>query len=195
MPTPSWDRLRIIGNSKLIKLTTIMPLVGYLIVFNQHVVTALHLDNSIFANITNEFLISKLKLLYFGLFFTGMGSALFIIFCPAKIKQYSDAVELANREMHFLPVPQFYSLVTDLSRVRNPTYLNHDLDDYRDLLTTSEGEALEALKIQVLTEWYWSQSHQFPVARWAALLCFSCGFLLLFYPSVTSIMSVLEATF
>jgi len=76
MPTPSWDRLRIIGNSRLIKLTTIMPLVGYLIVFNQHVVTALHLDNSIFSNVTSECLISRLKLLYFGLFFTGMGSAL-----------------------------------------------------------------------------------------------------------------------
>lgn len=37
MPTPSWDRLRIIGNSRLIQFTIIMPIIGYLIVFNQHI--------------------------------------------------------------------------------------------------------------------------------------------------------------
>ena len=95
MITPSWDRLRIIGNSRLVQLTAIMPIVGYLIIFNQHVVSALHLDNSLFGSITEEFLISRLRLLYFGLFFTGIGSLLFSLFCPPKIKQYADAVELA----------------------------------------------------------------------------------------------------
>ncbi len=194
-PTPSWDKLRLIGNSKLIKLTTIMPLVGYLIMFNQHVISALHLDNSIFGNVNSEFLISRLRLLYFGLFFTGIGSALFTIFCPPKIKQYADAIELADREIRFLPMPHFYSLVTDLHRVRSPAYSDTDLDDYPDRLATMEGEALETLKIQILTEWYWSQSHRFPLARWAALTCFVCGFSLLFYPSVTSVVSVLRATF
>src|ERR1700738_1703709 len=47
MPTPSCDNLRIIGNSRLVKLTTIFPFVGYLIVFNEHVVSALHLEHSL----------------------------------------------------------------------------------------------------------------------------------------------------
>jgi hypothetical protein len=172
-----------------------MPLVGYLIVFNQHVVSALHLENSLFSNMTNEFLVSRLRLLYFGLFFTGIGSALFTIFCPLKIKQYTDAVELANRELHFLPIPHFYSLVRDLSLSRHPAYGDIDLDDYRDRLATREGDALESLKIQILTEWYWSQSRRFSAARWAALVSFLCGFSLLFYPSVTTLVSVLRATF
>jgi hypothetical protein len=195
MPTPSWDRLRIIGNSKLIKLTTIMPLIGYLIVFNHHVVSALHLENSLFGSITEEFLILRLRLLYFGLFLTGVGSALFTIFCPSKIKQYTDAVELAQRELHFLPIPHFYSLLEDLTHVRNPAYADIDIDEYRDRLATNEDHALETVKIQILTESYWSQSHRFPLVRWATFLSFLCGFSLLFYPSATTLVSVLRATF
>jgi hypothetical protein len=203
MPTPSWDRLRIIGNSRLIKLTIIMPLVGYLIIFNSYVVSALHLasdyfssdiENSLLGNIAGEFLASRLRLLYFGLFLMGIGSSLFSLFCPQKVKQYADAVALAQRELSFLPIPYFYSLVGELSRTRSPHYADIDIDEYRDRLATNEGESLETLKIQVITEWFWVQNHRYPSIRWAAFLSFLSGFCLLLYPSITTFISVLRAT-
>jgi hypothetical protein len=138
MFTPSWDRLRVIGNSRLIKLTIIMPLVGYLIIFNNHVVSALQLATSYFSsdiehsflgNINGEFLASRLRFLYFGFFLTGVGSSLFTLFCPQKVKQYADAVALAQRELAFLPMPHFYSLIGDLSRKRDPDYTDIDIDE------------------------------------------------------------------
>jgi hypothetical protein len=196
IPTPSWDNLRIIGNSRIVKLTTIFPLVGYLIVFNEHVVSALHLEHSVLGGMTaDQFLISRLRLLYFGLFFTGIGAAFFTLFCPPKIKQYADAVEFAQREIHFLPLPEFYSLVKELARLRSPAYEGIEIDDYRDRLATSEGDALEKLKVQVMTEWYWSQSRRRSVVRWSAFLFFLIGFSLLFYPSAATLWSVLLATF
>jgi hypothetical protein len=204
MPTPSWDRLRTVGNSKLVKLTIMMPFVGYLIIFNQHVVSALHLassyfsehvETSLFGSVSGEFLDSRLRLLYFGLFLTGLGSSLFALFCPLKIKQYTDAVAFAERELNFLPLPHFYSLLNDLSRLRNPDYVNIDIDDYRDRLPIIDGDDLKTIKIQILTEWYWSQSHRCPLARWASLLFFICGFSLLSYPSAATLVSVLRATF
>jgi hypothetical protein len=196
MLTPSWDRLRIIGNSRLIKLTIIMPLVGYIIIFNNHVVSALQLatdyfssdiEHSLLGNINGEFLASRLRLLYFGLFLLGVGSSLFTLLCPQKVKQYVDAVALAQRELTLLPIPHFYSFVGDLSRKRNPHYTDIDIDEYRDRLATNEGESLEAVKIQIITEWYWSQNHRYPPIRWAAFLSFLVGFCLLSYPSITTL--------
>jgi hypothetical protein len=203
MPTPSWGRLRVIGNSRLVRLTIIIPLLGYLIVFNSHVVSALQLatsyfssdiEHSLLGNVNSEFLASRLRLLYFGLFLIGIGSSLFTLFCPQKVKQYVDAVALAERELTFLPLPHFYSLVDDLSRKRNRYYTDIDMDEYRDRLATNEGESLNAVKIQIITEWYWSQNHRYPPIRWAAFLSFLGGFCLLSYPSITTFISVLRAS-
>ena len=143
----------------------------------------------------DQFLMSRLRLLYFGLFLTGIGAALFNLFCPPKVKQYADAVEFAQREINFLPLPEFYSLLTELTLLRNPAYDGVETDDYRDRLATSEGDALEKLKIQIMTEWYWSQSRRRLVVRWSALLFFLSGFSLLFYPSAATLWSVLRGTF
>ena len=151
--------------------------------------------SALFGGVAGELLDSRLRLLYFGLFLTGLGSSLFVLFCPLKVKQYTDAVALAERELNFLPLPHFYSLLNDLSRRRNPDYVDIDIDVYRDRLPIIDGETLETMKIQILTEWYWSQSHLYPLARWASLLFFICGFSLLSYPSAATLVSVLRATF
>jgi hypothetical protein len=194
MPTPSWDKLRSIGNSRAVKLTSLIPLIGYLILFNEHVVSLLHLDKSLLGGIAENFLTSRLRLLYFGLFTTGVGALLYMVFCPMKIKQYADAVEFAQRELHFLPLPYFYSLVRDLSHLRNPDYAGIDIDQYTDHLATHENGSLDAIKIQILTEWYWSRSLQYPVIRWAAFIFFAVGFFLLFYPSVEALVRILWET-
>jgi hypothetical protein len=182
-----------------------MPFVGYLIIFNQHVVSALqlasnyfseHVETSLLGSVSGEFLDSRLRLLYFGLFLTGLGSSLFALFCPLKVKQYADAVAFAERELNFLPLPHFYSLLNDLSRLRNPDYVDIDIDnDYRDRLPIIDGDTLKTVKIQILTEWYWSQSNRYPLARWASLSFFISGFCLLSYPSAATLVSVLRATF
>jgi hypothetical protein len=172
-----------------------MPLIGYLILFNEHVVTALHLDNSLSGGITDNFLISRLRLLYFGLFATGLGAIFFTIFCPPKIKQYADAIEFAERELHFLPLPYFNSLLRDLPRLRNPVYRDIDTDEYADRLATHDGTDLNTVKNQIIVEWYWSQSHRYPIARWAAFFFFTMGFVLLFYPSIETLIRIIYNTF
>jgi hypothetical protein len=45
-----WTVLRDIGNSAPAKLTILIPLVGYLIIFNEHVLKYLELSHQLFGN-------------------------------------------------------------------------------------------------------------------------------------------------
>ena len=87
---PSWRALDTIGNSGLAKSTILVPIIGYLILFNEQIVEYLYLsENFVWSNLgENRVQNHNLRLffMYFGLSFIGIGSLLFQIFCPRPIK-------------------------------------------------------------------------------------------------------------
>src|SRR5262245_56560908 len=89
-----WDRLRGLSNSGPVKLTPLIPIVGYLILFNTSLEQHLELvfDRGAISGTW------RLYAMYFGLTAIGLGSALYQIRCPAEIKQHGAAWEFVNRE-------------------------------------------------------------------------------------------------
>lgn len=94
--TISWSFLGHIGQSKAVKLTILMPFVGYLIFFNSHIKDFLEISyinlnsnhNSIDQNGKMEIVtFNRLIFVYFGLLSLGIGSVLYSIFAPEEIKQ------------------------------------------------------------------------------------------------------------
>ncbi|WP_339028406.1 hypothetical protein WI604_26755 [Bradyrhizobium symbiodeficiens] len=87
--TLPWSKLRGVGNSPIAKITTLIPLVGYLILFNDNVARFLHLASE-FAGVhdANFSVAPKLMLVYVGLCATALGVTVFAIFCPPDVKYY-----------------------------------------------------------------------------------------------------------
>jgi hypothetical protein len=89
-----WARLREIGNSPAVKLTIVIPFVGYLIIFNESLLHYLDLSRELFGHHGNlpgseqAHVSWRLLLLYFGLCFIAAGAALYGWYCPDEIKSY-----------------------------------------------------------------------------------------------------------
>jgi len=112
-----WSAIRRIGQSRLLALTIVVPFLGSLLLFNQAVVDVLtlspelvrrwfHLTVSDSADAARKLTLARLYYVYFGLTFLGVGSALFVLFCPLDIKNYSTAIEYQTIEGPLVSKPK-----------------------------------------------------------------------------------------
>lgn len=101
----SWSALTTIGQSYFVRLTIIMPFVGYAILFNSHiqeyfVVSRDHVSDIysgiVSDNVVERMSISRLNFLYFGLVFVGFASSLYALFSPREIKSHPLPADYIN---------------------------------------------------------------------------------------------------
>lgn len=101
---PDWSYLGLVGKSLPVRSTALIPVIGYLILFNEFVAT--QLSASIFVEIAGdaqpESLSSTLFLIYFGLFFLGIGSMLFTTRCPKTLKSNASVHSYVESEKSLL---------------------------------------------------------------------------------------------
>ena len=91
-----WTTLRPVGNSVIVKLTILIPAVGYLIIFNDKLVGYVDLIREI-SNLDKSSGLSvppRLFQLYFGFCFVAVASAIYSMACPSIIKRYPSAIDL-----------------------------------------------------------------------------------------------------
>jgi hypothetical protein len=104
-----WSAIRRIGQSRLLALTIVVPFLGSLLLFNQSVVDLLtlspdvvrrwlHLPTDDPKTAAHTLTLSRLYFVYFGLTFLGIGSALFVLFCPIDIKNYASIIDYQRAE-------------------------------------------------------------------------------------------------
>src|ERR1700681_4261929 len=80
---PRWSLLRRVGNSSAVRLTILIPLIGYLIIFNSYVVHYLELPKEFAgAQPPGSAVSPRLLLIYFGLSALAAGSVIYAYFCP-----------------------------------------------------------------------------------------------------------------
>jgi hypothetical protein len=112
-----WSAIRRIGQSRLLALTIVVPFLGSLLLFNQAVVDVLtlspelvrrwfHLTVENSTDAARKLTLARLYYVYFGLTFLGVGSALFVLFCPLDIKNYSTAIEYQTTEGPLVSKPK-----------------------------------------------------------------------------------------
>jgi len=90
---PQWSALRGFGNSPPAKLTILIPLIGYLIIFNDKIVPFLELSRQI-TGASSDYGASispKLLSIYFGLCLIAVGTAIYSMLCPTEVKYYGSS--------------------------------------------------------------------------------------------------------
>jgi hypothetical protein len=90
---PLWRHLRATGNSASVKMTILIPLIGYLIVFNSHVVDVISLSRHLLGFEQQQGPSTRLLSLYFGLCLVAAASIIYNWMCPRVIKKYESAPE------------------------------------------------------------------------------------------------------
>ncbi|MBN8991874.1 MAG: hypothetical protein J0H42_26840 [Rhizobiales bacterium] len=101
----------------MLALTIVVPFLGSLLLFNQAVVDVLtlspelvrrwfHLTVESSTDAARKLTLVRLYYVYFGLTFLGVGSALFVLFCPLDIKNYSTAIEYQTTEAPLVSKPK-----------------------------------------------------------------------------------------
>lgn len=117
-----WSILRGIGNSAAAKATILIPLVGYLFLFNSHFVEWLQLHAAVSQGpppvAAEAGLGWRLMCLYYGLMLVAIATVLYAMACPKICKRYADSVEYARDvlEIHSSE-DAFVGLVGELNRV------------------------------------------------------------------------------
>jgi hypothetical protein len=90
-----WVRLRFVSNSTAAKSTILVPIIGYLIIFNDNVVNSLNLARELGIH-SNAGASHRLVLIYLGLCAISLGVLLYGWFCPNEVKHYGSAASFVR---------------------------------------------------------------------------------------------------
>jgi hypothetical protein len=95
-----WSKLRDLGQSSMVRSSILMPVFGYLLLFNENIRQYLTIQYD--AGWPFRYLPSmwRIWMLYYGSCSLAAGSILFAWRCPAEIKQYGSAFEMVDAERH-----------------------------------------------------------------------------------------------
>jgi hypothetical protein len=111
-----WSTLRALGTYPATKLTVFIPLIGYLILFNENILHYLALSKQLFGQ-TQEQIASvpapvsvRLLLLYFGLCLIAAGSVIFTLRCPPRLKAYGSAPEFIGKELDNISIVELCAI-------------------------------------------------------------------------------------
>lgn len=87
----TWSELRAVTNSAAARATVLIPIIGYLIIFNGNIIHYLNVVKEVGGAEPEEAHVSsRLLLVYLGLTLVAIGAALYQLFCPPDVKYYGD---------------------------------------------------------------------------------------------------------
>src|SRR5262245_24963766 len=89
-----WDELHALGSSRLVQLTVVLPVVGYLILFSA----TLRDHLTLYVDMGSEPVFWRLYLLYFGFCFLSIGALIFAWECPDEVKRHGAGFVFVERE-------------------------------------------------------------------------------------------------
>ncbi len=121
---PKWDGLRRIGQSKLMNLTILVPLLGYLILFNEQLIEYFELSKEVFPNIDDGSKLSnetksRLFYFYFGFSFLGVASLFYQLFCPSLLKEHGSAGDYVNEELDLMTQQRVDDMIMRFHKLSN----------------------------------------------------------------------------
>ncbi len=170
----SWADLRNIGNSSAVRAAIVVPVIGYFLVLNATVAEYLKMHGIEAvrqpASLWDQLWSIKLYLIYFGLMFLGLGSAIYQLKCPHYVKKYGDWTDYVAGTAPHLDMPGVEALAAVVG------------EDYEDDRLTTERQSDLALKY--LRIHYALLSSESEPWRIVAAMFFGAGFLLLAVPSI-----------
>lgn len=193
-----WHRLRALGNSTAARLTILIPLIGYLVVFNDKVVAYLELSARIFGQAAAAGSLDKLLTIYIGLVCVALASAIFALCCPLEVKKYASAEEYIAGEEPFMSERGEGMLEARLKRgdelARALLRGYQDWNNSRPTTNSLEelrrrGQRLFRIEMNL---YYEMQDRSRPIAQCLAALFYAVGFVALLFPSASVFLRVMQ---
>jgi hypothetical protein len=203
-----WSSIRILGNSRIVKFTILVPIIGYLLLFNEYLLQYFKLSPEIFKAKTETSGIGwltlwRLYVIYFGLCFFAGGSILYNLFCPQIIKRYERFSEFSGGESDYLPgrdLGRLYFIINNnLKKVSTATSteINSLLSSLLlGLRKLERGRFLkhnfsQEEKNIILKAWYIFENMRNGVLRFFVFQFFLIGLILLAIPTIQTFFSIL----
>lgn len=200
-----WDRLGRLGRSRIMSLTILMPVIGYMILFNENVFSYLSLKKEIIGGgvsvsvepgVPLEWTTSyRLYCLYFGLSFFGIASLIFKLCCPDLAQNYRHADSYIENAMPYLTREKSGKLPSRISELKNelPSF-THSSHDYTSLTNyakfVSDREAAEGAITNAMRERYVLTRALYPVRRFLTAILYLVGMAFLAIPTGATFWNV-----
>jgi hypothetical protein len=188
---PKWSTLRVIGNSTLVRATVVMPFIGYLILFNSHVVDALRPAIELFPDCADgscaqSFMWSRLFFLYFGLMFLGTGAFIYQLRCDPNIKRFDTAEAFTASVSAVVTESDLFTHQKVIEHVGGPAPAT------RDFLAGELANLDHAprLKLTILNNFYRTLDGGHCFSRLSVTLCYLVGFALVLFPSMQASVQI-----
>ena len=152
----TWSALSSIGQSPVVRLTILVPFVGYLLIFNSHVqdIFTISLQHVIEITGTNNeseiqqelFTLNRLNFAYFGLVLIGLASTLFALFAPQEVRLHSLP---ADYIIHIESIATKNLARTALERVL-AAYMRMESEEHRHPMSSLTSRSFPAVASQRL---------------------------------------------
>jgi hypothetical protein len=175
----TWTQLRTIGHLPLMKATILVPLIGYLIIFNETAVGYLHL---IWEKDATPSVPTNLLLVYFGLVCLSVGSGLYAIFCNRRIDQYGSVEAYIGGDGPNISAVTLGYLEQEI------TEAGYDLRAYQDDRINLVGKADPKKDILACIYDKWDTAH--PTVRALTTMFYIAGIVILLFPSLRVFLKV-----
>jgi hypothetical protein len=204
-----WSTLRAFGNYPPTKMTVFIPVIGYLILFNENVLQYLGLSRRLFGYSPERAAAAgaapvspRLLFLYFGLCLISAGSIIFSVRCPPRMKAYGSPTELIEKEHENLSLIELRAIATRL----DPTStVGAQFTEYcSQLINHRYGNALvrpappqrdEELEADGILTYYNILNNGRPISRIATALLFLLGLVLVSVPTIEVFLRVVMSLF
>jgi hypothetical protein len=217
-----WSDYSIFFHGVLPRVSTAIPLAGYLVLFNDGVTQYLNFQ-ILTSDVQHQgFLISyaRLRLVYFGLVLLGFGTLIYYVRRPYVIK-LGETFEDYKAAIMRLASPSIFVEMDSLIRrsgfdpwTRGGKYYDRDFEDFYEVATgTRRGQSIreayangsranwpeaaaryEPLLTGMLQETYFREGRKRRIALTCSLLSAITGYAFLFVPSADLFFRVLLAT-
>lgn len=204
-----WDFVEKIANNDLARVVGLVPLIGYLILFNDEIadiITFRTIAGAQYDSISPFFLSSivKLRLVFFGSLFVFLANIIFKLFSPKELQLSKGDLEFSTRvrdsySVHELKIMEdqvfsdqwkprlsIFWKVLDSIRAKKAV-VSGFRPDVRTRMFSEHGGYIHVLA----REWWLGMMHTFRVARVASLFLGVAGYLMLAVPTADIAQAVI----
>lgn len=200
---PKWEHLRSFSNSSFAKLSILVPVFGYFIIFNDAFITLVGssvewacvssqsagCSNSGFARIDGDFMLRKMLSIYIALSAIGLSTAIFQGLCPHEIKKFSHSEDYVawNTKIFHHEFNRRIRSVLDRELRKDTLRIQETFDHYK---IHDRPKASEMYDRDILALWFSYQNTRFKAARWICFILAVIGMTLLAYPTVAVFIKI-----
>jgi hypothetical protein len=174
-----WSMLRPVGNSLVVKLTIIIPVIGYLIIFNDKLAGYANLIKEFGGNDRLGLSVSpRLFQIYFGLCFVAIASAVYSLACPSIIKRYPSAIDLGAATTGSVGDYAYEIVEKEISKSSFADEYKRLKKHYEDMVPEhlSNERAQFQVNNALINMYFALKNSEKPICRWVCGMCYVIGF-------------------